>query len=260
MNKKWNDGDIKWLHINYNKLGPKYAASILNKSYISIINKAHKLKLKYERNNNIKSHLFTTDFCKESVYLLGYMFADGYVSKSKKGYEIAFHCDKSDIDNIIDIFNYTGKWNILNRKDNIHTLVRCYDSNLGQFLLETDYHVKSLSSANKILSHIPIDLIRFFFLGLIDGDGCWYYSNNNRQFIITGHMNHNWNYLFDLYSLLNIEYHYKQNETKTGNNSQIRIFKKSELKKFINFIWPNKIYELGLSRKYDKAMQILDRC
>mgnify|MGYP000877903716 FL=1 len=258
MNISWSIEEIEWLKNNYSEKGVSESAKILNKSNNSIVNKAFKLGLKVLRNKNIKSHLFITSFCKESVYLLGYLFADGHIRKSKKGYEIVFHCSKDDMINIMHVFEHTGKWNILERTKNgkKHLMVRCFDSDLGKFLIENNYDKKSLSSANKILSHIPNDLWHCFFLGLIDGDGCWYYSENNKQFIITGHYDHNWDYFRDLLTNMNISFLERKTHTKCGSNSQIRVCKKRHLILLIDFLYPNNKYEIGLLRKFNKAIKI----
>lgn len=238
----------------------------LNKSVSSITTKAFDYGIKYNRNKNIKSNLFTQFICKESAYLLGFLFADGHINKTKRGYEISIHNLKLDLIDIQSVISYTGDWNVLNRTINNkeYTMIRCYDSNLGRFLVENDYLVKSGSSANKIISKIPNCFQRYFFLGLIDGDGCWHIGRPNlknriyeKRFVLTSTFNQDWKYIETLFTTLGIKYYIRRNiDKKTKHkNSQISVFRKLDLIKLIDFLYPDG-YDIGFERKYELSQKI----
>ena len=74
----------------------------------------------------------------------------------------------------------TGNWNKYYIKGRLKNNTICKDSilyrigfkKLYNIFKEYDYDIKSTISPYKILNSIPKELKHYFFLGLIDGDGC----------------------------------------------------------------------------------------
>jgi hypothetical protein len=117
-------------------------------------------------------------------------------------------------------------------------------------------------SADKILSLIPYNLKSYFYLGVVDGDGCFYYKNNDknvvRQFSISSTYEQDWSYVEDIFRLLNIKYSIQRTLRKNSKYSQIRITNKIDIYNFGNFIYENiNIDNIGLDRKYNKFKLIV---
>ncbi len=230
----------------------------LNKdgSIKSIITKSKKIW-----KHNVNENNFTNIRTPEVAYLLGLIWADGYLVTGNK-YNVEITCLLDDMKNIENIFDKTGKWrkSIRNRKNRRPVLViGTSNEKLVDFLRTNDYQAKSEYPANKILSKIPNNLKRYWFLGLVDGDGCFYVGKNAKQFCIASSYNQDWSFVEDLFKEINIPvYEIRKHISKTGSKSSIiRLSNPKEISKLIKYLYPNG-YEFGFIRKFDKATQILN--
>ena len=228
--KKWLDSDDLWLKENYQKYGPKECAEKMGLRLSQIENRVHKLKLKLpkELKNrlqskspekcNVNPDLFYNVKDKEIAYLLGVIWADGfmYQSPSKHISNFGFTMVKEDINTLKPILDSIGKWNYYERKQpnpNWKPSVNVTTNNkrIFDFLSKHDYSDKSSVSADKIISVIPNELRHYFFLGLIDGDGCFYHyipkkGSTLRQFALASTYEQDWGYFERLCDELNIKY------------------------------------------------------
>lgn len=208
------------------------------------------------------SFMFDIIYDKNFAYLLGYLWADGYIERNRVILEIL----EEDALTIIDDINkisflkiVTYKRHRKNRKPQMAIYFcnsKFYDDFLSKFFIE-----KNKSAPTELLKELPKNLHRYFYLGLIDGDGCFYLNIKNkiRQFIITSCYDQNWDHIKDLFRELNIEIF---NENKIINkhknkSSIIRLNKYDEILKIYKYLYPNG-YEIGLLRKFDKCQSIID--
>jgi len=267
---------------NYFLLGNKKCAEILNvnKSVISNITTKYKLKMddiikrKFNSESKIKkdgdykvnTNKFISDIDENGSYILGLLWADGYLNKDKKNNSISIECIKDDMVYFKTIFNKTGEWgyNERLRTNKKNKVVRLTTNNkyLKDYLTENDFLDKSLSSPTKILNKIPSKLTHYFLLGIIDGDGCFYYNEkrNLRQFSITGSLLQDYSSFEDIFNKLNVKYTIRRIKNSKTGYSQIRISNKSDIKKIGDFIYSDiKDNKIGLHRKYDKYLKIIGK-
>lgn len=274
---KWLEEDNIWLRENYPKFGPIECARLMGLRLSQIENRVHKLKLKLpkELKNllqskpsnkcNINPELFYTIKDKEIVYLLGLMWADGFIyqSPNKHVSNLGFTMVKEDIDTIKSTIDYIGAWNYYERKQpnpNWKPSVNVITNNkrIFDFLVEHDYDKKSYISADKILTKIPSILKHYFFLGLIDGDGCFYHYVPNhgstlRQFALASTYEQDWSYFEGLCDELGITYKIIRTKGKKSSSSCVRITNKDGINKLGDYIYQNFIGDnIGLNRKYQK--------
>lgn len=280
MNKIiWSKENINFLIENYPKYGVKYCCEYLNYNKIQILNKTHKLNLKLE--DKVKSQLLSkpSHMCNinpdiffnitrhDIAYLLGFLWSDGFLQKNKMGScsTIGIKIVEDDMNDIKPIFDKIGKWNTHIRTyvnnpnwKNSYTILtnnkRIYD-----FLIENDYNKKSYISPYKILERIPDEVKPSFFLGLSDGDGCFYFyktkSSSLRQFTLASSYEQDWSYMIKLCDGLNIKYNIKRiskinkKTNKVNSSSVFRVTNKNDIIKFGEYIYRNMI---GLNRKYEK--------
>jgi hypothetical protein len=197
---------------------------------------------------------------KNFVYFLVYLWADGSVERRRFMLEIIEEDAIEILDDIknIDFLNIkTYKRERKDRKPQICIYfcnVKFYDDFLSKYFIN-----KSFTSPDKLLKDIPEELRRYFYLGLVDGDGCFYFNNKLRQFYVTSSYNQDWNYLECLFKKLDItQYEIKRVITKSGDKSSyIRIKKYKEILNLYNYLYPDN-YEIGLNRKYNKCKEIID--
>jgi hypothetical protein len=272
--------EIEFIRQNYQKLGGTDCAHQLNRSRNAIVKNAKYLGLALthsDRSNIMKrkldkppekrnvNHLpFTIaeQMTPVNAYLLGFIWADGHVAFYRGSCKIEARFVTDDAIDILPLFQKTGKWGTY-----IQHPLGCREATIAttnnrpfvEFLTNMDYITKSSAPATKILNYIPNHLKRYWWLGCMDGDGCFNIGNRGQEIGIYSSYNQDWSYFDNLAKELNIEYHFAQQITKKGKSSRIRIVKKDSCIKFINFLYPNG-YEFGLKRKFNKAMEMLKRC
>lgn len=200
---------------------------------------------------------------KEFSYFLGYLWSDSYIDKYRTILEIIEDDAISIEDSLNKIEFLKINKNKRHRKDRKPQMsfTICDIKFYNEFMVKYDYHVKSNSSPIKIISDIPKELVRYFYLGLFDGDGCFYISKDKKvkQVYMSSNYNQDWKYMIDFYNLLDIEmYEVRRTIAKNGNKSAvIRIKKYSEIEKLYNYLYPSG-YEIGLKRKYEKCLDIIN--
>jgi len=214
---------------------------------------ANKLRYKKREEENPMDLSLT----KEHMYFLGFLWADGYILKSKQriGMEIVTE-DYEQIKNLIPKEFKTYK---RMRKNKTREITQLYlgRSDYKDFLKNHGYSDK-IKPSDFILKS---GFLRYWLQGIFDGDGCFYQNQNLKinQISISSKINQDWTYLEDILKELGCEFKVKRITTKTGKYSQLRMCNKKSLELLINFLYPNG-YEIGLKRKFNKAMLILNSC
>jgi hypothetical protein len=206
--------------------------------------------------------MFMVKYDKNFVYYLGFLWSDGFVERYRIGIEILEDDAKMIIGDISKIEFLKICTMNRHRKDRRSQMTiyfcnsKIYDSYFSKYFLN-----KSISAPIKLLEEIPEDLKRYFYLGLIDGDGCFYFDEKNktRQFYITSSFEQDWSHMVNLFDNLDIkQYEIRKVENKNGNKSSfVRVKKYDEIKRLFNYLYPNG-YEFGLERKYNKCKLIID--
>jgi hypothetical protein len=208
----------------------------------------------------IKTQLFLSDITKESAYTLGLLWADGYIEKGKYKYAVTIECLSEDMEYFSTILSKTGSWSFYNRtRKNRKPITKAHTTNkiFNQFLISKGYKNKSYISPNEIVKIIPESLRSFFILGVIDGDGCFYFNQKRglRQFTITGTLNQDWALFEEYFSKLSITYKIIRKENQKTGYSQIRVTNRDNINKLGDFIYND---NLGLPRKKSKYLEIIN--
>jgi hypothetical protein len=283
MNNKWQpftDTEKQYLTENYSKIGATHCAINLGRSRNCIQQNAKLLNLSLDR-GQICRYVFQKEYEDFSVnprpfiesncmtplhaYLLGFIWADGNLSKN--GYTTSACFVETDSEDLLPIFQKTGKWSIYKNKPKTkregkpHYALNTSNKPLLEYLASKGYYAKSTQSANQILDVIPQNLHRYWWLGCIDGDGCFHISKKGQEISIHSSYTQDWKYFEDMAKTNHIDFLTERRILKkTGAKSScMRIVKKQSCTNFIRFLYPNG-YEMGLKRKYEKAKEMLERC
>lgn len=261
MSSRYTLEDIEFLKNNYPEKGSKYCSEYLNRSRESIINKCLSLKINFNINNlydrmdrKVSHKQFINVDDKYSSYILGFIWADGYIGKK----EIQICINSKDLKDLESVFLKTGNWRIYSktlidkRNDKNYNQTRIITKNklLSQHLINNDYKIKSHCDCNKILKYIPENFRNDFFRGYFDGDGCFYHINDSYRCFISGSYEQDWSSLENLFKELNIKYNINKKIRKNNKYSDITISNKNDIDIFANYIykdWDN----IGLKRKYN---------
>jgi len=205
---------------------------------------------------------FITQFTKESVYILGLLWADG--SSYKPNHRIGLVLKNCDMEEIKPTLAKTFGWGFYERKleeAQTQPIVYAYISNkkLFTFLENLDFCEKSTKSPDKLLSLMPEYLHKYFFRGIIDGDGCFHVNKKYflYHFVMTSSINQDWSYFVKMLDSLDIKYKVKQssslNKKQILNScSRILVTSRKEIIKLIDFIYNDYSNDkIGFTRKYE---------
>ena len=234
---------ITYLKKNYSKKSKKEIMETLNLSWSYIQKLAHYNNIKREFNENINDWKYEKllDYKNNiTLYWIGFMLADGHISKQKN---IQINLSKNDKNHIIKLQQHLGKFNIIETP----TIVRVTLSDKKTISkLSNDFCW--VSNKTKIPVKIPEfitdDGLFSLIIGFIDGDG---YINEKGQIKIK--CDSSWKEILEFF------YYHLTNESKkfnltSDNCSLVYINKLKTLKnikeKIINLELPI------LHRKWDK--------
>lgn len=288
--KKWTNEELEFLLSNYAKSGIKYCAENLNRSDKSIQKKASKLGLKvdietilhlrssrvkksWEKRNDSEKNLnkilnVSIDEIYNDptfIYILGYIWGDGHIHNGGVGKtnSLSLEIFKEDGADIYDKMLSVINWNVYYRKRGNRKEQICFticNRMLIEYLVSLDFHKKSYNYP-VILNKLSFEMKRYFYLGLSDADGCFYYNLDQYcyQYTISSTSEQDWRHVSDIFGHLGIEYKIKKIEkvNKSGNihmHSLVLISNKKDVLKFGDYLYSDDF--IGLKRKYEKYLEI----
>ena len=272
---KWTEEELIFLKNEFPNKGTKFVANLLNRTISSIEHKAQKIGLKItdERRKekstiNGSKRIYLKEYkipnlleniTKYNSYILGILWTDGYFSEKQK--TIGITLIKEDIENIKWIFDKNGTWFSYNRKregrkDSIS--LSGYNPDFIKSLIEYNFDKKSIHSPIELWNKLPELYKKYFFRGIIDGDGCFYVNkkNSTHQFSIYSTYEQNWNLYISILENLGCKCKITKTTTKNGKSSCLRITNKKDILILINWVYSG--YEkdkIGLERKYKKTLE-----
>lgn len=220
------------------------------------------MQLKEYRNQsflNVNADDFINFSSPEHVYLLGLIWADGYISSNTKRKFIRIELCAPDMDNLTSIFEATGKWGFCrrqraNRQEQVSA--ECNNAKLVDFLFEHNYDTKSVSSPT-IMNVIPEHLQKYFLRGWSDGDGCFYSRDRTSQFTVAGSYNQDWSLIEKYFNDRDIRCKASSKISKLGHGcSYVRLSNQIDIIKLGNILYENTYDGIGLERKFSKYLEI----
>jgi hypothetical protein len=210
---------------------------------------------------NVNPLVFMSVSTPESAYLLGFIWADGYIGS---GGRISTTISTPDFKDIEWVFDKTGKWckyhyPVRPCSKLPHSVANTTNRPLVEFLTEHDYRVKSGASSDKILAHIPEHLRHYWWRGYFDGDGCLYLRGDLRQLSIGSCHDQDWSFFEDLCGRLGCRYSLIRRNSKRGYRSScVRMTGYHACKAFCDYIYQGRETDrIGLQRKHDKYQELL---
>lgn len=264
---KFTEYQKNFIKDHYHEHGTQFCESALQLEYSQIQYLARKFKLtkrtRIDKDYPI-SHFNLFDVNEIKAYCLGLLWTDGCVHK-KQIFLITTEPDGTYFEpKMMSI----GKWGV-SRSRNIKYpswKERVSFQTTNPFLADK---LKLLNFNNKNLGfhllyqEIPNQFKKYFWIGMVDGDGSFYYNEQlgSYRFSLCSSYDQNWECFTNLLTELNIKYYIERTMSKTGNYSKVHINGKYEIKKFGDYLYST--YEqdkLGLARKYERYILIKNRC
>lgn len=188
MDPLWTEKDLEFLKNNYMTIQTSELAELLNRTPIAIKIKADRIGLKkYPYCCNY--HYFDCIDTEEKAYWLGFITADGWVTKNENSGAgaVGIELQYKDI-NHLKKFNkaINGNYKITDRwkscplsdpgKKNHMCVIRIFSIVMVESLLT--HGITPRKTLNISMPQIPQGLQRHFIRGFFDGDGCFSVSNN----------------------------------------------------------------------------------
>lgn len=201
MAKKWTNEEINVLKTIYKDYSVKEISKILNKSVASIDCKKRRLGLTENimNKNRGNQNFFDVINTEEKAYWLGFIYADGYVIKSERNYELGIELNYKDVEhlnkfnsifnNYYKVIKKVGNYNsieILNGKEPTNRvseacLIRIYSKSIYEGLIKNG--VVQNKTYSNIFPKIEDNVLFLHFLrGYIDGDGSYVIKDVERQY------------------------------------------------------------------------------
>ena len=207
---------------------------------------------------------------KETAYILGYLWADGFLTNKVKGkyYSVGLRISENDMSDIKCLFSkillcksikfYSYKNPINKPTWKKMEDVRFQDVNFTQDLINKDFLNKNLRGSDKILKIIPNKFHNYFWRGYFDGDGCFYVTSKRQCFSISSEFNHKWDLLSSICNKKDIKFFIKKNKYGNSSSSTFIVNRIEDIIKFGDFIYDG-VKTIGLKRKYLKFLQIKNK-
>lgn len=203
------------------------------------------------------------NFTDEEIYILGFLWADGYLNGNDKKRNLQCEITYDDFVDLQPVFDKVGKWGKHRREASIHNGVNrqarmnltISDTKLIEKLISVfDFDKKSFIAPTKLLNVIPKRKQYLFYRGYSDGDGCFYITNNAKHFFIGSTYNQDWSHIKNLFNKLKIKhYNIQKHISKLGHkNSRIRISSLDAVQKLAKYLYQDR-KDLGLHRKHQKV-------
>jgi hypothetical protein len=220
--------------------------------------------MKNECNCNVNATVFKWPKIGEAAYILGVLWADGYIRSAGHGRWVVLEIMNKDATQLKPIFARTGKWHFdTRRRPKRKPISRFMATNryLFDYLHSLNYEAKSEKSAAKVLLSIPESLRPYWWRGYFDGDGCIYAKGKNVQVSISSSYNQEWDFAENLMEQLGISFSikrrsHKSKKGKMSYSSYIRFTGKNNVHKFYDYIYSSKLKTFGLLRKLKKFISV----
>lgn len=196
---------------------------------------------------------------KKLAYILGYFYADGYLKNIKgKWLYPVLEIVKSDGENIVALLDdlkikYTKSYRF--RKNSKNEQMRIRISTLDKNIELFKNVLSDKINMYNVLNYITDADLSYFLRGFFDGDGCINISKNNScRLYFYGAFAQDWKIIFNVLKKLDIKYTFQQIIRKNGKHksTHIVISNKYGINIFYEYLYPNRIYDFGLLRKYEK--------
>jgi len=248
----WKKEELDFISENYLDMSYSQIGEIIGRSKKAVLVKASKMGLRKEPKNKFNQDIFSRIDSEEKAYWLGFIFADGYVTKNKLNSSLGIEIKYSDkqhlkkfnqfIDGNIEVkdrIRIVGK----NQTECKMSSFRLYSKKLVNDLIEKGVTPKKSFTIK--FPNIEKEFLFDFIRGYFDGDGSISVEKRSKQLrcnFTTGSLDFV-NSIKNIFEKHDIKCYISNH---SGKYFQLTISSKSSTKKFLNII-------------YEKASVYLDR-
>lgn len=186
----WNNEEDEFLKIHYREMTNAELSELMNRSENAIHLRASRMGMKkYPYHCNY--HYFDTIDNEEKAYWLGFLTADGWISKNQKNNAGVIGCELkySDMEHLKKFnksldgnYRITDRWRpcgIARDKNKMHhsCVIRIFSLTMYEALSKLGFSRDKSYDAH--IPQMPAELMRHFIRGYFDGDGCFCFTNQS---------------------------------------------------------------------------------
>lgn len=265
----WTDEEKEFVRKNYMEMSTADIAKILNRTPSSIQIKAKRMGLK-KYPYMCDYHYFDEINTEEKAYWLGFLTADGWISKNKKsnagavGIELQYgdnnHLKKFN-KSISGNYKITDRWRKCSLskyqdKETHYCSIRIFSLTMYESLQRLGFNEDK--TYNIGIPKIPSNLLRHYLRGYFDGDGCFCLTNKSFgvSFITASKfLNED---IKNVLKSLNIPY--STNEYISEYDTQIYriyVYKTDDKLKLLDYMYKDS--SIYLDRKYKKYLKAIKK-
>lgn len=270
---KYTPEIVEFLTHNYPVEGPEFCAAHLGGDFTAqgIISFCQRARIRKALSSTSKPKTppnfdiedFTNITKPIVAYYLGLIWGDGHLIPNV-GLDLRVRED--DGDEFYRMIKVLGKFALTSYTEKTYGTkvkgMRLNFKKLAVYLQDLDFGLKSTVSPTKILSKIPIDLHKFFWLGFLDADGCFFVGDGDTKLDFSGSYNQDWTDLIKCLDSLRVFSQYRQADRgEKGRESSVSVYSRFDINQVGEYLYST--YEqdgIGLPRKYQKYLQIKDHC
>ena len=190
---RWTEEEEKYLKMVYQEMPTKEIAENLGRTPDAVQNHAKKM--------GMKKYPYTCDYrffekidTEEKAYWLGFLSADGWISKNEENQSgaVGVELQYGDIDHLRKFnksingnYQITDRWRTTGFKDGSNTkkyhtcVLRIFSIQMYNDLFVLGFNKEK--SYNLKMPEIPDELLRHYLRGYFDGDGCFAISYNSSK-------------------------------------------------------------------------------
>lgn len=284
--RKYTKQEEDFIRLNYTKYGADYCGKSLARTPVCIGQKANRMGIYFSKEEtkvlaikarersdeyyDVNPSVFREVASAESAYLLGYIWADGYVYAGNRparggAYIIRLDIVQKDYLCIKDVLEKTGDWTVDLRKKQKESHqsqvgIRTGNKPLVVYLDSKGYGDKSRIAPSLILDMIPDHLKHYWWRGYFDGDGCFFLGPRACAFSFAGSLDQDWKEHESLLKSIGVSYRINQVRTSRGNSSNITCQNREGVFRLGQYIYKNYNEDLiGLPRKHEKWLKVKEK-
>ena len=205
----------------------------------------------------------------EKAYWLGFLFADGYVGNNNAIEFALQETDRYAVENFktalksghkINVRNvflvYNGR--LIGRKA---VRITVKNKHMAESLISKGCkNNKSLTLDFPDFNAVPRNLFSHFIRGYFDGDGCVYTGKKHKRRCVVSFSCASYKYCLALADFILNELNIVMHIIKNQNVYSVNIFKKEDVKTFLEYIYKDSTENTRLKRKYEKSLISLNSC
>lgn len=265
----WTDEEINFLKKHYMEMSSKELSKIMNRTENAIHLQGSRMGIKkypYFCDYNYFDDINT----EEKAYWLGFMAADGWISKREEnnsaavGIELQYrdikHLKKFN-KSINGNYKITDRWKTCDISKNKHKqnhmcVIRIYSITMFNSLVRKGFSPQK--SYDYKIPYVQDDLIRHFLRGYFDGDGCFCFTNKsfNLRFLTAAPNLHN-----DVYNILinaGVKVSQYQSSNELGTIMYYNVIYGLEDKiKLLDYMYED--CNIYLDRKFKKYLKVKEK-